>query len=64
MPEHYTKLTVEAAIFCKTCMKVTPWRIADGRRQWCIPCYEREHQAAPEPRRQPPEPRPKSGLLF
>lgn len=48
-PEHYTKLTVEASIFCKTCMKTTRWRVADGRRQYCIPCYERDHAAAAEP---------------
>lgn len=48
-PEHYPKLTVEASIFCKKCMKTTPWRVADGRRQWCIPCYERDHAAKPEP---------------
>lgn len=42
MPEHYTKNTVEASIFCPNCMRMTMWRVAAGRRQWCIPCYERE----------------------
>lgn len=42
MPQHYTKLTTQAAIFCRKCMKETPWRIADGRRQYCLTCYERE----------------------
>jgi len=41
MPQHYTKATTEALIFCKRCMNETLWRVADGRRQWCIPCYEK-----------------------
>lgn len=48
-PEHYPKLTVEASVFCKTCMKMMPWRVADGRRQYCIACYVRDHPAKPEP---------------
>jgi hypothetical protein len=27
-------------------MKMTQWRVADGRRQWCIACYKNDH---PEP---------------
>ena len=46
MPEHYSKSTVEASIFCPKCMKMTQWRVADGRRQWCIACYKNDH---PEP---------------
>jgi len=41
MPHHFTKATVEASIFCQKCMKFTPWRIADGRRQFCLVCYDR-----------------------
>ncbi len=54
-PEHYPKLTVEASIFCKTCMKMTPWRIAGGKRQFCIPCYERDHAPKPEATAPPAE---------
>jgi len=46
MPEHYPKSTVEASIFCTKCNKMTPWKVADGRRQYCIPCYEKP-KAAP-----------------
>jgi hypothetical protein len=41
MPHHFPKNTVQAEIFCNRCMKYTPWRVADGRRQWCMVCYER-----------------------
>lgn len=45
MPHHFTKSTVEASIWCNRCNKPTPWRIADGRRQYCIPCSERPKEA-------------------
>ena len=41
MPHHYTKTTVEASVWCNRCGKETPWRIADGRRQFCLVCYEK-----------------------
>src|ERR1700743_721406 len=41
MPHHFTKGTVEAAIFCPRCMRETMWRIADGRRQYCLKCNEK-----------------------
>lgn len=37
---HFTKSTVEAACWCLKCRKETPWRIYDGRRQYCIPCHD------------------------
>lgn len=46
MPHHFTKATVEASVWCTTCAKMTPWRIADGRRQYCIPCYRRGEMGA------------------
>jgi hypothetical protein len=46
---HYTKSTVEASIWCNRCNKETLWRIADGRRQYCIPCYERPKPAPEQP---------------
>jgi hypothetical protein len=39
MPHHYPKSCVEASIWCNRCGKETPWRIADGRRQFCLICY-------------------------
>ena len=39
MPEHYTKLTVEASIWCNKCRKMTMWRIAGGKRSHCLECY-------------------------
>lgn len=41
MPQHYTKDTTEAIIFCAKCMDETRWRVADGRRQYCLKCYEK-----------------------
>lgn len=41
MPHHFTKTTVEASIYCTRCGKDTPWRIADGRRQFCLVCYDK-----------------------
>jgi hypothetical protein len=51
MPEHYPKSTVEAAIFCARCMTVTPWKVADGRRQYCIPCFKNKQSADAEARK-------------
>ena len=45
MPHHFNKATVEASCWCNKCGKETPWRIADGRRQYCITCYERPKEA-------------------
>lgn len=39
MPHHFTKNTVEASIWCNTCNRMTSWRILNGRRAYCIPCY-------------------------
>lgn len=58
MPHHYTKSTVEASVWCKKCNKMTPWKIADGRRQFCLVCYAKEDP--PRKRGKPPE----SGNLF
>ena len=41
MLHHFTKNTVQASIFCERCMKMTPWKIADGRRQFCLICYDK-----------------------
>jgi len=60
MPHHFTKTTIEASIWCNRCRRETPWRIADGRRQFCLICYER-------PTGKPavdPQPVPQQGDLF
>lgn len=57
MPHHFTKGTIEAAIFCPRCMKETMWKIADGRRQYCLICAEK-------PRPQKEEKIETSGDLF
>jgi hypothetical protein len=47
MPHHFTKSTVEAAVWCNRCNKETPWRIADGRRQFCLTCYSKPSEEKP-----------------
>jgi len=37
---HFTKATTEASCWCNRCNKNTLWRIVDGRRSYCIPCYD------------------------
>jgi hypothetical protein len=59
MPHHFTKSTEQAMIFCPRCMKETMWKIADGRRQFCLPCQERKQQ--PE---KPESPQDTQGNLF
>lgn len=58
---HFTKNTVQAEIFCNRCMKMTQWRIADGRRQYCLVCYDRKKQ--PDAK-QETEPQAEQGRLF
>lgn len=55
MPHHFTKSTVEASIFCNTCMKETRWKVADGRRQYCLKCQARRDQARVEKAETPTE---------
>jgi hypothetical protein len=42
MPHHFTKGTVGASIWCGKCGKMTPWRVAGGKRSYCIPCYDKK----------------------
>jgi hypothetical protein len=44
MPHHFPKSTVEASIWCNHCNKQTPWRIADGRQQFCLVCYAKPRE--------------------
>jgi hypothetical protein len=37
---HFTKNTVEASIWCNACNRETPWKILNGKRAYCIPCYD------------------------
>jgi hypothetical protein len=57
MPHHFTKSTVEASVWCNRCGRMTQWRIADGRRSYCLVCYEKgdaeaKARPAPEPAQQ------------
>jgi len=45
MPHHFPKGTIQASIFCNTCMRETLWKVADGRRQYCLACEERRDEA-------------------
>lgn len=56
MPEHFTRNTTEALIWCNKCQRNTVHRIDDGRRGPCL-----EHETPIKPKK--PEP-PKSGNLF
>jgi hypothetical protein len=49
MPHHHTKSTVEASLWCNRCNKETPWRIADGRQQFCLTCYSKPMEAKAAP---------------
>lgn len=59
MRHFFTKLTVEASIYCKACGKDTVWKIAGGRPQYCTACYAQPKK--PPPRREKP---PETGNLF
>lgn len=60
MPEHFSKATVEANVWCPVCRKPTMHFVHDGRRGGCKTCIKRrEDEAAVRPA--PPE---KQGFLF
>lgn len=62
MPEHYTKNTVSATVWCNPCGKPTEHRIDDGRRGPCLMCIaKREAETATRPAEAP---QPKQGDLF
>ena len=54
---HFTRDTVEAPIWCNRCNKVTSWKILNGKRAYCIPCYNK-----PKPAAEPAE-APQPGLF-
>ncbi len=53
---HFPKATVQANCWCNRCNRETPWRIADGRRSYCLTCYDKpreEKKPAPAKEEQP-----------
>jgi len=42
MPEHYTKNTLEATVWCNRCNAMTQHRVDSGRRGPCLPCMEKQ----------------------
>ena len=58
MPEHFSKSTVEATVWCNPCGKPTPHSIFDGRRGACLVCLAKP----PAPKK--PEPAEKQRGLF
>lgn len=54
MSHHFTKSTVQAACWCNKCGKETPWRIADGRRSYCLVCYDKPTEKKPEKKQEEP----------
>jgi uncharacterized paraquat-inducible protein A len=44
MPEHYTKNTVSATIWCKVCGTFTPHRLDQGRQGPCLRCMDQLQQ--------------------
>ena len=61
MPQHFTKNVVEAQIFSPRWMAMTSWKIEDGRRQYCLTCYDRRLKQDQEAPQQAPE---TQGKLF
>lgn len=62
MPEHYTKNTLEATVWCNKCNRMTQHRVDGGRRGPCL-----EHEAPMYNRKQEKEMKKKtqqSGNLF
>lgn len=49
MPEHYSKNTVSATVWCAPCGKPTPHRIDNGRRGPCLVCLEKPTQTKTRP---------------
>lgn len=69
MPEHYTKNTVSATVWCNVCVRATEHRVDDGRRGPCMVCLgkleaEADSSTALRNDKLAPEPRPAQGDLF
>ena len=54
MRHFFTKTTVEASIYCKTCGKDTLWKVAGGRPLYCTECYDKPQSPAPK-KEDPPQ---------
>jgi hypothetical protein len=48
MPEHFTRSTVEATVWCMKCGKPTPHRIDDRRRGPCLTCLAKLARQVPK----------------
>jgi hypothetical protein len=42
MPEHYTRNTLEATVWCNPCYAITQHRVDDGRRGPCLVCMAKQ----------------------
>lgn len=56
MPEHFTKLTVEARLWCKRCFRATMHRVDQGRRGPCLECVARADHSRIQRGRKDPQP--------
>jgi len=43
MPEHYTKNTLSVSRFCKTCNRMTMFRVDNGRLGPCLEEHAKEY---------------------
>ncbi len=41
MPEHYTRNTIEATVWCNRCNRDTQHRVDGGRRGPCLECLKK-----------------------
>jgi hypothetical protein len=48
MAKHYTLLTLEDTVFCKTCNGPTRHAVSNKRLGHCIPCFEKRQQKEAE----------------
>ena len=47
---HFAKDTVESSEWCNACNKKTMWKILQGKRAYCIPCYDKKKSEPAEPK--------------
>jgi hypothetical protein len=53
MPHHFTRRTVEASAWCKSCNCNTTHAVSGGRLTYCIPCYEKRQTRYAEKQKEP-----------
>jgi hypothetical protein len=49
MPEHFTRNTLTASVWCAKCGRLTEHRIDGGRRGPCLECPPKPIKAKPAP---------------